>query len=175
MKSVNVRKLVLAALFLALALVLPLLTGQIRQIGKMLCPMHIPVLLCGFLCGWPYALAVGLIAPVMRSAIFAMPIMYPSAVCMSVELASYGVISAILYRVLPKKKSSVFIALLTAMVFGRLIWGAARYLCAGLSATEFGFAAFWAGAVTEAIPGIILQLILVPVIVMAVDRQRKAG
>ena len=53
----STRKLTLSALFLALGLVLPLITGQIPQIGKMLLPMHIPVLLCGMVCGWPYGLA----------------------------------------------------------------------------------------------------------------------
>ena len=61
--SLQIRRMVFAALCLALALVLPFLTGQIPQIGSALCPMHIPVLLCGFLCGWPWGLAVGFIAP----------------------------------------------------------------------------------------------------------------
>lgn len=58
-----VRKLTYSALFLALAMVLPFLTGQIPEIGSMLCPMHIPALLCGFMCGWPWGLAVGFISP----------------------------------------------------------------------------------------------------------------
>ena len=67
------RSLIYAALCLALCLYLPFLTGQIPQIGKALSPMHIPVLLCGFLCGWPYALAVGFIAPFLRFLLFHMP------------------------------------------------------------------------------------------------------
>lgn len=62
-----VRKLTYSALFLALAMVLPFLTGQIPEIGSMLCPMHIPALLCGFMCGWPWGLAVGFISPLLRS------------------------------------------------------------------------------------------------------------
>ena len=92
-KSSHVRRLTYAALFLALALVLPFLTGQIPRIGSMLCPMHFPALLCGFVCGWPYGLAVGLIAPVLRSALFGMPPMYPTAVAMALELAAYGAVS----------------------------------------------------------------------------------
>ena len=172
MKQTNVRTLVLAALFLALALILPFLTGQIPEIGSMLCPMHIPVLLCGFFCGWQYGLAVGLIAPLLRSVMFGMPPMFPVAVCMSAELATYGVISALLYKALPNKKINVYVALLGAMVAGRLVWGAARLVCAGFDVSKFGLAAFWSGAVATAIPGIILHLILIPIIVIALKKQK---
>lgn len=171
MKKANVKTLVLAALFLALAIILPFLTGQIPQIGSMLCPMHIPALLCGFFCGWPWGLAVGLIAPVLRSAMFAMPPMFPTAICMSLELAAYGAVSGLLYGKLPRTKKSIYVSLLTAMVAGRLIWGLARFLCAGLDASNFGLSAFWSGAVATAIPGIILQIILIPVLVSALEKQ----
>ena len=174
MRTTNVKKLVLAALFLALALVLPFLTGQIPEVGSMLCPMHIPALLCGFFCGWPWGLAVGLIAPVLRSLMFGMPPMFPAAVCMSVELATYGAISGLLYSKLPRKKISVYAALLTAMVAGRLLWGLARFFCVGLDPSAFGIAAFWAGAITTALPGIILQIVLIPVLVMALKKHTAA-
>ena len=173
MKKTNVKHLVLAALFLALALVLPFLTGQIPEIGSMLCPMHIPALLCGFFCGWPWGLAVGLIAPVLRSLMFGMPPMFPVAVCMSFELATYGAVSGFLHQKLPKKKSSVYISLLTAMVAGRFVWGIARFLCAGLDLSVFGLSAFWAGAITTAIPGIIVQIILVPILVVTLEKYSK--
>lgn len=163
-------KLVLSALFLALALALPFLTGQIPEIGAMLCPMHFPVLLCGFFCGGPWGLMVGLVAPVFRSVLFGMPPMFPVAVSMSAELAVYGGVSALLYRRLPKKKSSVYVALISAMVAGRLVWGVARFLCAGLDSSVFGFGAFFAGAVTTAIPGIVAQLVLIPVLVFALKK-----
>ena len=168
----STKRLVLAAMFLALALVLPFLTGQIPEIGSMLCPMHIPALLCGFFCGWPWGLAVGLIAPLLRSVMFGMPPMFPVAVCMSAELATYGVVSALLYKALPNKKINVYVALLGAMVAGRLVWGAARLVCAGFDVSKFGLAAFWSGAVATAIPGIILHLILIPIIVIALKKQK---
>lgn len=170
MKKTNVKTLVLAALFLALALVLPFLTGQIPEIGSMLCPMHIPALLCGFFCGWHWGLAVGLIAPILRSVTFGMPPMFPVAVCMSAELAAYGAVSGLLYSKLPRKKSSIYAALLTAMVTGRLVWGAARFLCAGLDVSAFGLSAFWSGAVATAVPGIVVQILLIPVLVMALEK-----
>lgn len=172
MKKTNVKTMVLAALFLALALVLPFLTGQIPEIGSMLCPMHIPALLCGFFCGWPWGLTVGLIAPLLRSMIFGMPPMFPVAVSMSAELAAYGAVSGLLYSRLPRNKGSIYLSLLTAMVVGRLIWGAVRLLCAGLDVSVFGLSAFWAGAVTTAIPGILIQILLIPVLVMALENHR---
>ena len=170
MKKTNVKTLVLAALFLALALVLPFLTGQIPQIGSMLCPMHIPVLLCGFFCGWPWGLAVGLIAPVLRSLLFGMPPMFPVAVCMAFELATYGAVSGLLHSKLPRRKLSVYVSLLSAMVAGRLVWGLAQFLCVGLDVSAFGLAAFWSGAVTTAIPGIVIQIVLIPVLVIMLQK-----
>ena len=170
MKPVNVKQLVLSALFLAMALVLPFLTGQIPEIGSMLCPMHIPALLCGYFCGWPWGLTVGLIAPVLRSLLFGMPPMFPVAICMAFELATYGAVSGLLYHKLPRNKASIFVSLLVAMVAGRLVWGAARFLCAGLDVSAFGLSAFWAGAITTAIPGIVVQLVLIPILVMALEK-----
>ncbi len=165
--------LAFAAMFIALAFVMPFLTGQIQQIGNMLCPMHIPVILCGFICGGPWGLAVGFIAPFLRSVVMGMPPMYPVAFAMAFELAAYGFLSGVLYRVLPKKKGYIYCSLIFSMIAGRLVWGAVQFACMGFDASKFGFAAFWAGAVTNAIPGIILQIILIPVIVMISEKIKK--
>jgi len=170
MKKTNSKLMVMAALFLAMALVLPFLTGQIPEIGSMLCPMHIPALLCGFFCGWPWGLAVGLIAPVLRSVLFGMPPMFPVAVCMSLELGTYGAVSGWLYSRLPRNKAAIYLSLLTAMVAGRLVWGAARFLCVGLDVSAFGLGAFWAGTVTPEIPGDLVRLILIPLLVMTLEK-----
>ena len=165
----NTKKMILAAMFLALAYVLPFLTGQIQQIGNMLCPMHIPVLLCGFICGPMWGAVVGIVAPILRSLTLGMPVFFPMAVCMALELAVYGFVTGILYRMLPKNKINIYVTLVISMITGRLVWGAARFLCTGLNTAEFGLKAFWAGAVTTAIPGIILQIILVPIVVMVYE------
>ena len=172
MTSLQIRKLTYSALFLALAMVLPFLTGQIPQIGSMLSPMHIPALLCGFLCGWPWGFAVGFIAPLLRSVVFGMPAMFPGAVAMAFELAAYGAVSGLLYRMLPRRKSSVYIAIVAAMLLGRAVWGIARLILAGLSGQSFTWALFLAGAFTNAVPGIILHLALVPLLVIVLE---KAG
>ena len=170
MTSLQVRKMTYAALYLAIAMVLPFVTGQIPEIGAMLSPMHIPVLLCGFLCGWPWGLAVGLIAPLLRSVVFGMPVMFPGAVAMAFELATYGCISGLLYHLLPKKAWCTYAVLVISMIAGRIVWGIARLILAGLSGGSFTWALFIAGAVTNAIPGIILHLALIPVLVIAMNR-----
>ena len=159
-------KMVLAALFLAMAYVLPFLTGQIPEIGATLCPMHIPVLLCGFLCGWPWGLAVGFVAPLLRSLTLGMPPLFPTALCMAFELAAYGAIAGWMHKHLPRKKPFVYCSLLTAMIVGRLLWGAAMFVCIGLRGGSFTFAAFLSGAVLNAVPGIIVQILLIPLLVM---------
>ena len=166
----RIRKLTFSALYLAVALVLPFVTGQIPEIGSMLLPMHIPVLLCGFVCGWQWGMAVGLAAPVLRSLLFGMPAMYPTAIAMTFELAAYGALTGLLYRLLPRRTWSVYAALIPAMIGGRLVWGAARYILAGLSGSEFSPALFLAGAVLDALPGIILHLVLIPALVIVLER-----
>ena len=165
-------KMVLSAAFLALAYVMPFLTGQIPEIGSMLCPLHIPVLLCGFICGWPWGLAVGFIAPLFRSFTLGMPPLFPTAVCMAFELAAYGAVTGLMHRLLPRKKPYIYVSLLTAMLVGRLIWGAAMFVCMGLNGGSFTFAAFLAGAITNAIPGIIIQIVLIPVLVMVLENPK---
>ena len=162
--------MIYAALYLAIAMVLPFVTGQIPQLGKALAPMHIPVLLCGFMCGWPWGLAVGLIAPLLRSVVFGMPVMFPGAVAMAFELATYGCLSGLLYHLLPKKAWCTYAVLVISMIAGRIVWGIARLILAGLSGGSFTWALFIAGAVTNAIPGIILHLALIPVLVIAMNR-----
>ena len=168
--SLQIRRLTYAALYLALAMVLPFVTGQIPEIGSALCPMHIPALLCGFMCGWPWGLAVGFIAPLLRSVLFGMPALFPGAVAMAFELAVYGGMAGFLRRKLPRRKGMLYAVLLISMIAGRLVWGAVRVILAGLSGSSFTWALFLAGAVTNAVPGIILQLVLIPVLVAAMER-----
>lgn len=167
----NVRKLVLAGLMLALCLVLPFLTGQIPQIGSALLPMHLPVLLCGYVCGGPTAAVVGFVAPLLRFALFGMPPIYPTGVAMCFELAAYGLVTGLLYARSQKHTlPTIYCSLVAAMVAGRLVWGAVRYLLAGLAGSAFTLEAFLTGALLASIPGIVLLLILVPLLVVALQR-----
>lgn len=166
-------KMIFAALFLALAYVMPFLTGQIPEVGSMLCPMHLPALLCGFICGPLWGGVVGFIAPLFRSMITGgFPPMFPTAVCMAFELAAYGAVAGLMHTVLPRKKPYIYVSLLTAMIIGRLVWGAAMFVCVGMGGGMFTLSAFMAGAVLNAIPGIIVQIVLVPILVMLLDNPR---
>lgn len=173
MKNRNpIFKTVFSAMFLALSYVMPFLTGQIPEIGAMLCPMHLPVLLCGFICGWPWGLAVGFIAPFLRSLTLGMPPLFPTATCMAFELATYGAIAGLMHKILPRKKISIYGSLLIAMIIGRIIWGCAMFVCMGINGGSFTLAAFIAGAFTNAIPGIVAQIILIPILVMALENPK---
>lgn len=170
--ALRIRKLTFSALYLAIALVLPFLTGQIPEVGTMLCPMHIPALLCGFVCGWPWGLAVGFISPLLRAVMFGMPTLFPTGVAMAFELGVYGAVSGPLYRSFPHKAWSVYASLLIAMVAGRLVWGGVQFLLAGLQHSAFTPAMFLAGAVTSALPGIAVQIVLIPILVLTMQKAK---
>ena len=165
----KVTKLVYAAMCLALALVLPFLTGQIPQIGSALCPMHLPVLLAGYLCGPWWGAAVGACAPLLRHLWLGMPPLV-TALGMTFELGTYGLVVGMLYRVLPKKLSGIYISLLCAMVAGRAVWGCAMMVIMGISGSPFTWSAFLAGALLNAIPGIVVQLVLIPLLVRSLHK-----
>lgn len=163
------KKIVLSGLLIALGIMLPFLTGQIPQIGSMLLPMHIPVLLCGFFCGWKYGLAVGFVTPLLRSMMFGMPPIL-TALAMAFELATYGVVTGFMNKMLAGKKLRVYISLVVAMITGRIVWGLVSMVIYGVTNAAFTWQIFIGGALLNAIPGIILQLIVVPVLVMTVEK-----
>lgn len=166
----HVQNLVLAAMFMALGIVLPFFTGQIPQIGSMLLPMHLPVLLCGLICGWQYGGVVGFVLPLLRMSMFSMPPLL-TAVAMAFELAAYGSIVGFLYN---RSKWQCLLALyrclIIAMVAGRVVWGIVRVVMTGVAGEAFTWQIFMAGAFLNAIPGIVLQLVFIPVLMVALDR-----
>ena len=165
-----------ATMFLAIGQVLPFITGQIPQIGKMLSPMHYPILLCGFFCGWRYGALIGFICPLLRSVLFGMPVMFPSAVGMAFELMTYGLVSGLLSKKIGTDNiGKIYLILIISMVAGRIVWGIAQVVLLGISGSKFTFAAFIAGALTNAIPGIILQLLIIPFIVNTFKNRRKVS
>ena len=171
MKNSNIKNLALAAMFMALGLVLPFFTGQIPQIGKMLLPMHIPVLLCGLICGWKYGLAVGFVTPLLRSVLFGMPILYPMAIGMAFELMTYGFVIGFLYeRSRWKCIFALYRCLIIAMLSGRIVWGIAQMVLLGVGQNGFTYQAFIAGAFLDAIPGIIIQLVLIPAVMVLLNK-----
>lgn len=173
MRNGKVKNMVLAAMFLGIGQVLPFVTGQIPQVGKMLSPMHIPILLCGLICGWKYGLIVGAVCPLMRAVLFGMPALFPNAVGMSFELAAYGAVIGFLYqRVRRQNIKTLYLCLITAMLAGRLVWGLAQIVLLGLTGSRFTLQMFLAGGFINAVPGIILQLILIPAVMLGLHRAK---
>lgn len=167
------KKLVLSAMFIALGLVLPFLTGQLSQLGSMFLPMHLPILFCGLICGWQYGMVAGFITPLLRSSIFSMPVMYPQAISMAFELATYGLVIGIIYKSLKKKSTiGVYTALIPSMLAGRAVSGIAQFILLSLKG-KFILTAFLTNAFITAIPGIIIQLILVPAVMAVVNKINK--
>ena len=173
-KSSSNRRLTLSAMLLAVGMLLPFLTGQIQHIGNMLCPMHLPVFICGMLCGPLWGLAVGAVLPPLRSAVFGMPVLMPAAAAMAFELAAYGFISGFLRKRLPKTLPMLFVSLIAAMLLGRIVWGCVSVPIYGLSSKAFSWQIFFANGFVNAIPGMILQLIAVPAVVTALERAHLA-
>ncbi len=171
MKKIHIRNLALTGLFMSIGLVLPFLTGQIPEIGNMLLPMHIPVFLCALICGWQYGLPMAFVLPLLRSLIFGMPPLYPTALSMAFELATYALVAGLLYGLAKKQNIlTVYYSIIAAMIAGRLVWGAAQATFLGIGGKPFTFSAFLSGALLNAIPGIIIQLILIPAVLFALDR-----
>ena len=159
---------------LSFCMVLPLLTGQIQEIGDTLLPMHLPVMLCGLICGWQYGMAVGFIAPILRGTTFGMPPLYPVAIWMSLELATYGFILGFLYSKTKKRDTPCLVlCLVTAMLGGRVVWGITKAIIVGGGA--FGLKLFFIEGFVDAALGIGIQLVLIPLIMAIIERQGAFG
>lgn len=172
----TIKNLTLTALFLAVGMILPFFTGQIPAIGSMLLPMHIPVILCGLICGWKYGLVCGFVLPIFRSLLFSMPPIMPQAAAMAFELAVYGFTAGWLYShskwqcVKAQCVKALYRCLILAMIAGRLVWGLVMWILMSAFGQTFTLQAFAAGALTTAIPGILLQLILIPALMLALHK-----
>lgn len=174
MNREGIKRNILAALFLALGFVLPMLTGQIPAIGKALLPMHIPVFLCAFICGWKSGAAVGFILPLFRSLIFSVPVMFPTAIAVAFEMAAYGVVAGILYGFFKKKSViALYSSMLIAMIAGRILRCAAEFVLLDFFGSGFVWKAFVSGVLLNSTPGIILQLFVVPAVMLALKKARR--
>ena len=160
-------------MMLALALLLPFLTGQLQAIGQMLSPMHIPVLLCGLICGPIYGFAVGVVAAPLRFLIFGMPQM-PNVLYMTAELALYGLLSGLFYYILPKRNFSLYISLILAMIGGRIAY-ALTFIFINLSnakSLEALTMPIVSATILKAWPGMILQIVLIPTLLIILQKAK---
>ena len=148
-----IKDIVMAAMLLAVGIVLPFFTGQIPQIGSMLLPMHLPVLVCGLICGWQYGGIVGFVLPLLRYVLFGMPPM-PNGLAMAFELAAYGAISGFLYN---RSRWQCIVSLYRSLIIAMM-------------GNAFTWQMFMAGAFLNAVPGIILQLVFIPALMVALNK-----
>ena len=164
----SIIKMTYTALFIALGLVLPMVFHMIPHAGNLISPMHIPVLLCGLICGFPYGILCGVVTPLLSSLLTGMPnvVSLPSMLC---ELAAYGLVSALLMQFVRTKNiyADIYISLIGAMLAGRLFYGLVNALIFRVGQYSLGI---WAtAAFLTAIPGVIAQLILIPLIIITLQ------
>ena len=170
MKSKFVKKMTLSAMFLAMAVVFAMVSNNIPEIGNMLCPMHIPVIICGFLLGWKYAFFVGFLAPYLKFVLTGMPVLYPNCIAMSFELATYGLLSGLLFKLFNRLFTNKFVSsystLIPTMLIGRVVWGLATFILLLFDSSKtITFVQYLKSAFVYSLPGILLQLCFIPVIV----------
>lgn len=168
--QVKTKNLVMGSFFLALGLMLPYFFHFIGMSGTIFLPMHIPVLLCGFILGGRYGFIVGLLTPLLNALLTGMPPLYPIAISMALELAAYGFVAGYLYK---NKKVQITLSLISAMLLGRAVFGIANYLLLTLGGKKFVLKMFLTSAFVKSIWGIIIQLILVPIIVKAIEKNAE--
>lgn len=171
-KHTSLKNLVLSAMFLAIGLVLPFFIGQIPAIGKMLLPMHIPVLLCGDR-GWQWGLGVGFVLPLLRSVLFNFPVMYPNAIGMAFELAVYGLVIGYLYAHSKWQcVKALYKCLIPAMIAGPPCVGRGDDRADGSGRQRLYLAAVHRRRAAERSAGIALQLVLIPAVMVLLDRTK---
>jgi len=165
--QLKTKNLIMGSFFLALGLIMPYFFHLVGMAGPMFLPMHLPVLLCGFILGSRYGLIVGLLTPLLSAVLTGMPPIYPTGLAMTFELAAYGFTSGYLYRI---KRAKVIPSLISAMLLGRIVSGVANYLLITAGGKNFILKIFLASAFTKPILGIIMQLVLIPIIVKALEK-----
>ncbi len=169
----SIKNLTLSAMFLAMGIVLPFFIGQIPQIGSMLLPMHIPVFLCALICGWRYGVPIAVILPILRSVLFGRPNMYPEAIAIAFEMAAYAFVAGFLYSHSRWQCiKALYKCLFTSMIVGRIIRGVVQLTLLGINGAVFTFKTFFFGVVLYGIPGIVLQLVLIPTIMVICHRTK---
>ena len=162
----TVKKSIITAVCIALCYVIPLMFHGIQNAGSIFCPMHIPVFICGLICGWQYGLLCGIAGPALSSALSGMP---PVAILpsMMVELAVYGTAAGLMMKLVRTKSTyaDLYISLIVAIVCGRVLAGLAKALI--FARGSYSMSAWIAGSVVTSWPGTVIQLVFIPTIVFA--------
>ncbi len=170
MKYSPVKRMVYTAICAALCVVLPMAFHAVQNAGSIFLPMHIPVLLCGLICSWPYGFVCGLLGPLLSSLLTGMPpaAMLPS---MMIECCCYGCVTGLMMRFVRTGKplADLYISMVTAMVAGRVLAGIAKSLIFSPGTAPF---AWVTTSLVAGIPGIVIQLVLIPLVVFTLNKAR---
>ncbi len=166
-----VKKAILTAACISLCVVLPMAFHAIPNAGNIYCPMHMPVLLCGLVCGWPFGLLCGVAGPLLSSLFTGMP---PAAYLpsMIIELAAYGLTAGLVMRFVHTRKmmADLYISLTAALLAGRIVAGASRALT--FASGSYSMEAWITGYFVTALPGLLIQLALLPAVAFALEKAR---
>ena len=169
-KTAKTSYLIMALVCLAISVVLPMLTDQVPRFGQGLRPMHIPVLIAGFACGPVIGFVVGLAAPMLSLLIHGAPALIQASFAMCLELATYGLIAGLLYSQLPRKTGNIYVSLITAMIVGRIVWGACMLAFSSKYGLGFTYQMFIKYAFIDAMPAILFHIVLIPAVVIALEK-----
>ena len=169
--NIKLNNMVKASLFVALGLIFPYIFHLTGMAGTIFLPMHIPVLLCGFILGSRYGLIIGTLIPFLNSIITGNPPIYPIGISMIFELATYGFVAGFLYK---KRCINIFISLIVSMILGRVVSGIANYiLLLASNGRSFVLEVFLVAAIVKPIVGVVIQLIFIPILVKALERDEE--
>lgn len=166
--KITTKNMTLTAALIAMGLILPTLM-HVLAAGTVLLPMHIPVLIAGLLLGTPYGALCGLLLPYLSSILTGMPPLFPTAAAMSLELCAYGTLTGWLYR---KVKWTIYPAMIVSMLGGRAVSGIANAILLGIAGRAYSFEIFFTASFITGLPGIVVQLVCIPALVLSLQKTR---
>ena len=169
-KKFTTKEIVLSGLLLATGIILPMLFHMFGMTGPIALPMHIPVLIGGFLLSPQLALLLGIITPVISGMLTGMPVMFPMGIIMAVELGIYGLTASLMTR---KLKLTAIPSLIISMITGRIAAGLTVAFLVQLFGVKMNPVTYVRGAIVTGLPGIIIQLIFIPTLIYAINKYLK--
>lgn len=152
----KVRNLVLSGMFIAIGIVLPIAFHMFGGLGPKLLPMQFPILLGAYFLCPQYAVAVGVLTPILSGIITGMPPIFPAMPCLAIEFGAYALFLSIL------KLENKYLRLLATLILGKIV----------LLAFALTNPVFWAFAIsqlTNGLLGMTWQIVLIPIVAKGIE------
>lgn len=165
------KKMILSGLFIAMGLILPMIFHTVNLSGSIFSPMHLPVMLGGFLLGPVYGAAIGFITPILSSVLTGMPPLMPIMPMMALELLGYGFMTGLLFT----KTKKIYISLILSIVFGRLCSMVGAFILSLTLAPQISPIPYVVSGVVNGLPGIAIQLIVIPALVKFITTNKETS